>query len=171
MHQNNRGEDSGFTVIEVVLALTIASLIFIVVFIALPQLQRSRRNNQRQHDTGRVLAELENYAANNSGFYPKSNDAACATSNPDSFNDFRDRYIDSDEQIVAFDPSSSEAYVYTCDPSAEPTDIGIFQYAYGHRCVGEGLEDSPSAALSSSFEVAVRVVLEPGRVYYCQDNR
>ena len=34
----------GFTIIEVVLVLAIAGLIFLMVFIALPALQRSQRN-------------------------------------------------------------------------------------------------------------------------------
>ena len=37
-------KEKGFTIIEVVLVLAIAGLIFLMVFIALPQLQRSQRN-------------------------------------------------------------------------------------------------------------------------------
>ena len=38
----------GFTIIEVVLVLAIAGLIFLIVFLALPQLQQSRRDTQKE---------------------------------------------------------------------------------------------------------------------------
>lgn len=66
---SNKGE-SGFTIIEVVLVLAIAGLIFLIVFLALPQLRRSQRDTQRRSDSGRVGALLESYAANSDGLYP-----------------------------------------------------------------------------------------------------
>lgn len=44
----------GFTIIEVVLVLAIAGLIFLMVFIALPALQRSQRNTRRREDMARL---------------------------------------------------------------------------------------------------------------------
>ena len=40
----------GFTIIEVVLVLAIAGLIFLMVFLALPNLQRSQKDTQRRDD-------------------------------------------------------------------------------------------------------------------------
>ncbi|MBQ1373278.1 prepilin-type N-terminal cleavage/methylation domain-containing protein, partial [Candidatus Saccharibacteria bacterium] len=40
----------GFTIIEVVLVLAIAGLIFLMVFVALPALQRNQRDTQRKDD-------------------------------------------------------------------------------------------------------------------------
>ena len=51
----------GFTIIEVVLVLAIAGLIFIMVFIALPALQRSQRDTQRKRNIQLVSAALESY--------------------------------------------------------------------------------------------------------------
>jgi len=48
-------KESGFTIIEVVLVLAIAGLIFLVVFLALPALQRSQRDSQRRTDLGRFI--------------------------------------------------------------------------------------------------------------------
>ena len=42
-------KDRGFTIIEVVLVLAIAALIFLMVFIALPALQASQRDTGVQH--------------------------------------------------------------------------------------------------------------------------
>lgn len=44
---------TGFTIIEVVLVLAIAGLIFLMIFIALPSLQRSQRDQTRKNDVSR----------------------------------------------------------------------------------------------------------------------
>ena len=59
-----------FTIIEVVLVLAIAGLIFLMVFIALPALQRNQRDTQRKNDIGRVLTAVQKYQANNRGNMP-----------------------------------------------------------------------------------------------------
>ena len=60
----------GFTIIEVVLVLGIAGLIFLMVFIALPALQRNRRDTQRTSDITRLASAITNYESNNSGAIP-----------------------------------------------------------------------------------------------------
>ena len=60
----------GFTIIEVVLVLAIAGLIFLMVFIALPALQRSQRDTQRKNDMSRVKSAIDNYRSANMGKMP-----------------------------------------------------------------------------------------------------
>lgn len=55
----------GFTIIEVVLVLAIAGLIFLMVFVALPALQRSQRDTARRNDLSRVDTSLIQYQTNN----------------------------------------------------------------------------------------------------------
>lgn len=43
-------QKNGFTIIEVVLVLAVAGLIFLMVFLALPALQRSQRDTQRKSE-------------------------------------------------------------------------------------------------------------------------
>lgn len=47
--------EEGFTIIEVLIVLAIAGLIMVIVFIAVPQLQRNQRNEARNNDA-RLLA-------------------------------------------------------------------------------------------------------------------
>ena len=54
----------GFTIIEVVLVLAIAGLIFLMVFVALPALQRSQRDTARRNDIARVDTSLTQYQTN-----------------------------------------------------------------------------------------------------------
>ncbi len=55
----------GFTIIEVVLVLAIAGLIFLMVFIALPALQRSQRNTRRRQDLARISTAFTQYLSSN----------------------------------------------------------------------------------------------------------
>ena len=64
----------GFTIIEVVLVLAIAGLIFLMVFIALPAVQRSQRNTQRENDLSRFLTAANDFQTNNSGKPPFNSD-------------------------------------------------------------------------------------------------
>jgi prepilin-type N-terminal cleavage/methylation domain-containing protein len=64
-------KQKGFTIIEVVLVLAIAALIFLMVFIALPALQRSQRDNARKNDVSIVSGAITSFAGNNrSGSVP-----------------------------------------------------------------------------------------------------
>ena len=67
MAKTNINSKQGFTIIEVVLVLAIAGLIFLMVFIALPALQRSQRDTQRRDDYGMLSAAITSYSASNGG--------------------------------------------------------------------------------------------------------
>ena len=69
---NSSSQKPAFTIIEVVLVLAIAGLIFLMVFIALPALQRNQRDTQRKNDMSRLKTAMDSYKANNRGKVPKS---------------------------------------------------------------------------------------------------
>lgn len=73
MHNQNKINNvkPAFTIIEVVLVLAIAGLIFLMVFIALPALQRNQRDTQRRNDMGRAISAVQDYQANNRGQVPQ----------------------------------------------------------------------------------------------------
>lgn len=60
----------GFTIIEVVLVLAVAGLIFLMIFLALPALQRSQRNTARKQDFSTIASAIQTYKANNKGEFP-----------------------------------------------------------------------------------------------------
>ncbi|MBR1939250.1 type II secretion system protein [Candidatus Saccharibacteria bacterium] len=93
---------SGFTIIEVVLVLAIAGLIFLMVFIALPALQRGQRNTQRKNDLSRFATAASSYMANNSNKSPfvlndKTNKVVTEEDKA-KLRNFVTRYIDGDCQ-------------------------------------------------------------------------
>jgi prepilin-type N-terminal cleavage/methylation domain-containing protein len=63
-------ESKGFTLIEVVIVLAIAGLIFVIVFLAVGQANRNRRDTQRKADANRIAASIDQYASNNQGTLP-----------------------------------------------------------------------------------------------------
>ena len=57
--------EKGFTIIEVALVLAIGALIFLVVFLAVPALQRNQRNDARKRDISNVVEAVTDYNSNN----------------------------------------------------------------------------------------------------------
>jgi prepilin-type N-terminal cleavage/methylation domain-containing protein len=60
----------GFTIIEVLIVLAIAGLIMLIVFLAVPALQRNSRNTQRKNDVAGVLGAVAERVGNNNGNLP-----------------------------------------------------------------------------------------------------
>ncbi|HEU0266114.1 MAG TPA: type II secretion system protein [Candidatus Saccharimonadaceae bacterium] len=71
MNVHAKKQQKGFTIIEVILVLAIAALIFLMVFIALPALQRGQRDTARKQDVGNIVSAMTNYISNNQGKMPK----------------------------------------------------------------------------------------------------
>lgn len=60
----------GFTIIEVLIVLAIAGLILLIVFLAVPALQRNSRNTQRRNEVAGILGGVNEFANNNNGKLP-----------------------------------------------------------------------------------------------------
>ena len=54
LHTYKTKRDEGFTIIEVLIVLAIAGLIMLIVFLAVPALQRNSRNTQRTNDASLI---------------------------------------------------------------------------------------------------------------------
>ena len=63
-------KDKGFTIIEVLIVLAIAGLILLIVFLAVPALQRNSRNTQRKNDVSALLGAVNEWSSNNNGALP-----------------------------------------------------------------------------------------------------
>lgn len=67
-------KEGGFTIIEVLIVLAIAGLIMLIVFLAVPALQRNSRNTQRKNDVSALLSAVTEYANNQAGKLPTATD-------------------------------------------------------------------------------------------------
>jgi len=70
MRNKNTNKSSGFTIIEVLIVLAIAGLIMLIVFLAVPALQRNSRNTQRKNEVSQLLGAVNEWTNNNSGTLP-----------------------------------------------------------------------------------------------------
>ena len=135
MNKNIKNK-KGFTIIEVVLVLAIAGLIFMMVFIALPALQRSQRDTQRSNDISRVVTALQNYQGSNRGAIPTSGtyvaghttagSSAVTADSVKSWAYFYDAYLIVDSagaQDVFADPDGESygLWVQSCSPNSKKT--------------------------------------------------
>ena len=157
---NSSSQKPAFTIIEVVLVLAIAGLIFLMVFIALPALQRNQRDTQRKNDIGRVLTALQSYQSNNRGSIPTSWASQLITP-----------YLRLDGDTFT-DPSGIN-YRLTSRTVADgkPTrrinsagDISIIFYYLNSKCDGENI-----VAADGANKVAFAALLEGGGIY-CVNN-
>lgn len=62
----------GFTIIEVLIVLAIAGLILLVVFLAVPALNRNSRNTTMKNDASAFAGGFSEYVSNNDGQLPAS---------------------------------------------------------------------------------------------------
>lgn len=172
--KNINTNKKGFTIIEVVLVLAIAGLIFMMVFIALPALQRSQRDTQRSNDIARVQTALNQYQANNRGAIPsstgthyvKGHDAPATGTNKPTVKDdpwgyFYDQYLivnSGGGQDVFADPDGGyySLWVQPCSTSASVKTGDDCNAKGGQRAdvtfdqQSEGSIDNEATAVSSS---------------------
>jgi len=151
----------GFTIIEVVLVLAIAGLIFLMVFIALPALQRSQRDSARKSELSTVLAAITTYQSNNRGEAPKADPAF-------------GKYLDSktpDEITLGSGTKVSKADVTF---PAGTTTVDLASYASTDNIVfvmGAKCEIGSKVVAGSARQASAVVQLENGGgAYYCQTN-
>ncbi len=79
MFKKLKGNREGFTIIEVLIVLAIAGLIMLIIFLAVPALQRNSRNTQIRNDAANVLAAVNEFISNNNGQPPTAISAASGT--------------------------------------------------------------------------------------------
>ena len=177
MTKNNK---KGFTIIEVVLVLAIAGLIFLMVFIALPALQRSQRNTRRRQDMARILTAFNDYQANNNGKMPTVK--VITDTNP---NNFIDRYIRAGSEDAFKDPDGAD---YKFVPAAidgetnggqgavvpgngnEYGDVKFDHNIYYNRGAKCGSEEGDIVPVEGNRQITLVYVLEGGAIY-CGDNQ
>lgn len=182
----------GFTIIEVVLVLAIAGLIFLMVFIALPALQRSQRNTQREDDMARIITAVNDYQTNNNGKTPFN-----MATKSGVLDGFVVRYIDSEckgtTNATAKNTGFTQCGAQFTDPDGQPYQLyyvgdapkdtstdksgmsvtGTIGSEFSHRyyaytnatCGDEGMVKQGSGAR----QIAIFFVMEGGAIT-CNDN-
>ena len=150
----------GFTIIEVVLVLAIAGLIFLMVFIALPNMQRSQRDTQRRQDYAALSSNITNYITNNNGRLPSGTLSASVYINKDGKDPRGNAYTLTVVEAVAETTPANLSAMTTGSPTV---------YVVTHAdCSGTNATDGTARPKknSASRSFAIYGQLETGT--YCQ---
>ena len=143
VYKQKRSE--GFTIIEVLIVLAIAALILLIVFLAVPALQRNSRNNGIKNDAANMLAAVNDYASNNAGALPTTMAQAGA--------------------VVTFgtSPNTSEGKVqgsttvnFSSKPASAPTipaTPGTVLVVTGWKCNANAVGSASSRAVIAIFSI------------------
>lgn len=67
MLRNLKKSEKGFTIIEVLIVLAIAGLIMVVVFLAVPALQRNQRNSTYRTEANNISSAYQEVSSNKNG--------------------------------------------------------------------------------------------------------
>ncbi len=166
----NSTRTKGFTIIEVVLVLAIAGLIFLMVFIALPTLQRNQRDTQRRDDVARIKAQVNQYQANLKGVIPSDSTAGCAIAAGNA-GDFISRYLETGAAANTFvDPAGTPYRSASCiapiNPMTAAAPVGQWFFDAGSIC---GATEGSTAA-GGARDYAIVMKLE-GSGIACVDSK
>lgn len=128
-------KESGFTIVEVMIVLAIAGLIILVVFLAVPALQRNSRNTERTSDASLVGAAVNECLSNRNGQRTACDQTAEITP-----------YIDTSKLRQLTTPT----VVTTTTGPTNQTDIHV---KFGSRCTSDG------ASVDTSVTAPARAVV------------
>lgn len=161
MNKTHKQQGDGFTIIEVVLVLAIAALILLMVFLALPALQRGQRDTQRKQDMSRLQSAVNTYKSSNRGQAPA----------PGEWGNFFTNYLKLNGDEFA-DPSGEDyaPVVQTTGSATMPGAFGTAGVANENIYIFPGASCNGSTATgaikSAARKVAIVKPLEGGG-FFC----
>lgn len=144
LNQYKTKREEGFTIIEVLIVLAIAGLIILIVFLAVPALQRNSRNTQRKNDASLLASAVSECLNNKNGQVDKCNDYAT---------EIKDTFID--ETKLRQLTNISNANIVPL--AGELTNANI---SFGYKCNTAG--DNIEAGTTRQFAVSYRVEIASG---------
>lgn len=159
-------KQKGFTIIEVVLVLAIAALIFLMVFIALPALQRNQRDQARKEVIGKVSSAITTYQSNKRGNQPtKGSDLSgyvdgtaadgVKSDNGTVTGSSNDTLVDNNYLVIISNFGAS---------ATGAADTNVVQVLTGAKC-----NDNGDGAISGSKRnAAIIIKMENGNSFFCQ---
>lgn len=150
-------KEAGFTIIEVLIVLAIAGLILLVVFLAVPALQRNSRNTTIKNDAQNVLGGVSEYRGAKDGANPVSLDVATAG---------EVKYRDASAVVTSIKvQGSTKVTAITGDPATPPA-VSELQVYLGRKCTS----DTETSANTRSVAVFYSIETSSTPVQKCVDS-
>lgn len=135
-------KQQGFTIIEVMIVLAIAGLIMLIVFLAVPALQRNSRNTQRKNDVATLLGAIAEHTNNHGGKLPTT----------------KDEFLDN-AKLGFYDANDITYAAWSSDVDPTVAD-DIIYILRGAKCIESN--GKQVSAKGSSRQIAVRFSVETG---------
>jgi prepilin-type N-terminal cleavage/methylation domain-containing protein len=142
-----RKEQKGFTIIEVLIVLAIAGLILLIVFLAVPALQRNSRNTQAKNAASSMLGAVSEFENNNNGAMPTAVAVAA------------DGTLTVSGSAGTTNATAKIQGGYTVTASGTfpaATTTGAFTVAFGQKCNGN------TGFTAANRSTAIAFYIEPG---------
>jgi len=159
-----KGKEKGFTIIEVALVLAVAALIFLVVFLAVPALQRNQRNDAVKRDISAVVTAVTTYSSNQNKMVGTGTITTTDTTpagTPADFLKYIDKTSGNTTTIKVVDTSGT--YTYAAPPK------GTIYVIPGYKC-GSAPAADPITSSARSAAVIGAVELSGTNIEsYCQE--
>ncbi len=150
----------GFTIIEVLIVLAIAGLILLVVFLAVPALQRNARNTQRGSDVSSLVGAFNEYVNNNGGTIP----ASCTGATPCTFL--------SNAKIGFYQANTATNFTFTNNTAAaapsDPANVSNLVMASYSTCNANGTAAQSTNATPRSVIILYDVETGSGMQEQCK---
>lgn len=131
-----KSNQKGFSIIEVLIVLAIAGLIMLIVFLAVPALQRNARNSGRSSDAQKFAAAVNQCLSNNNGVRGNCDDLTGGAGVPAGAGVSWDSANDAGQLTTAPSPQTTIA---TLGSAANTTTM---TWGFGFRCNGAIPESS-----------------------------
>ncbi len=149
-----KSDNKGFTIIEVMIVLAIAGLIILIVFLAVPALQRNARNTARRTDAGRIASSVNNFVTNNNGKLPTVTVGGGSTTDAASI--LTDAGTLGQYTLSAGTAVAPNTFTITTGTQAALTTADAVQLVEGATCSGAG------TTTGSAKQMALEYTLEGG---------
>jgi prepilin-type N-terminal cleavage/methylation domain-containing protein len=147
LSNTHKPKDKGFTIIEVLIVLAIAGLILLVVFLAVPALQRNARNTTRKSDVAALLAGISEYVNNNDGTQP-ANQTNMGTGNTATIGTAGNTV---DVKLGAYKSPDLSSTTQAAATVANPNNVNRVIIVFGGRCSTTTIGDSITGGPSRGF--------------------
>lgn len=144
MFKKLKENEKGFTIIEVLIVLAIAGLIMVIVFVAVPQLQKGQRNSARNNDASLIAAAISECMSNRNGVVASCNSTAAGeVSLPASLKEVTNATYDATAATWGTTSAAIWTFGSTCDAEGDGAVGGssrqfLLKYQVeggGNRCI------------------------------------
>lgn len=141
--------ESGFTIIEVMIVLAVASLIMLIVLLAVPALQRSTRNTNRTADATKIASAVSECLSNRNSVVGSCNGSTS------TFLSGSAQTLDTTslKQLTSVSVSTSSPATITAGDGTFPADSASAKVFFGEKCATDGSSSTATGANASQFVV------------------